>query len=50
MRWDFRGKMALKAQVDAIRGTRQSMFPIRWEAVDYSGRMNIFSLASDFFY
>jgi hypothetical protein len=48
MRWDFRRNMALKAQVDAIRGSPQSIFPTRWEKADYNGRMNIYSLALDF--
>jgi hypothetical protein len=47
-RWDFRNNMAVKAQVDFIRGTPQSIFPTRWEKPDYNGRMNIFSLALDF--
>jgi predicted porin len=48
LRWDFRRNMALKAQIDAIRGTPQSIFPTRWEKADYNGRMNIYSLALDF--
>jgi len=48
LRWDFHRDMALKVQVDAVRGTPQSIFPTRWETAAYNGRMNIFSLALDF--
>jgi hypothetical protein len=48
-RWDFQKNLALKAQVDAVRGTPASTFlfknpqPDRWD-----GHMNVFSLALDF--
>lgn len=48
LRWDFRRNTALKIQVDAIRGTPQSIFSTRREKSDYGGRMNIYSLALDF--
>lgn len=47
-RWDFRQNMALKAQLDVIRGTPQSRFPVRDEVPAWGGRMNVFSLALDF--
>lgn len=47
-RWDFRRNMALKAQIDFIRGKPESVFlyPITTSAFD--GKMNVFSLALDF--
>lgn len=47
-RWDFRRNMALKAQLDVIRGSPQSVFPYRWEKAGWNGRTNILSLALDF--
>ncbi|RTL55775.1 MAG: hypothetical protein EKK46_06020 [Rhodocyclaceae bacterium] len=48
LRWDFRQDMALKAQLDAVRGSPRSIFPTRWEQPNYNGRLNIVSLALDF--
>jgi hypothetical protein len=47
-RWDFRQDMALKAQLDLIRGTPKSVFPFRDDVPGWDGRMNVFSLALDF--
>ena len=47
-RWDFQRNLALKAQLDLIRGTPQSVFPFRNETLAWNGRMNVFSLALDF--
>lgn len=47
-RWDFRRDMALKAQVDFVRGRRDSrfLFPISDE--DFDGNLNIYSVSLDF--
>jgi hypothetical protein len=47
-RWDFHANMALKAQVDIIRGDPSSTFLYRWETADWDGSMNVFSLSWDF--
>ena len=47
-RWDFRQNLALKAQVDIIRGTPQSLFPFRNSIPGWDGRMKIVSLTLDF--
>ena len=47
-RWDFRQNLALKAQVDIIRGTPQSLFPFRNSVPGWDGRMKIVSLTLDF--
>ncbi|MBK1717153.1 hypothetical protein CKO27_05730 [Thiocystis violacea] len=47
-RWDFRENMALKAQVDIIRGSPDSTFLYRWETSEWDGSMNLFSLSLDF--
>lgn len=49
-RWDFMQNMALKAQLDMIRGERDSRFPMRNANRDWDGRMNVFSLALDFIF
>jgi len=47
-RWDFRRNMALKAQVDFVRGASDSLFlyPISDEAFD--GKLNVYSVSLDF--
>jgi hypothetical protein len=47
-RWDFRQNWALKAQLDSIRGTPQSLFLFRGPAPAWNGRMKVFSVALDF--
>ena len=47
-RWDLRQNMALKAQVDWIRGSSSSVFPYRQETPEWDGDMTVFSLALDF--
>lgn len=47
-RWDFQQNLALKAQVDLVRGHADSRFPFRNSDADWDGRMNVFSLALDF--
>ena len=47
-RWDFRQDMALKAQVDMIRGTPQSIFLYPSNTSNFDGKLNVFSLALDF--
>lgn len=47
-RWDFRRNLALKAQLDGVRGTAQSIFPYRWEQAGWNGKTDVFSLALDF--
>lgn len=48
VRWDFRRDMALKAQVDLIRGAPSSVYPFQWVTPAYDGRMNVYSLSLDF--
>ncbi len=49
-RWDVRHNLALKAQVDWIRGTPNSLFPFRSDDTSavWNGSMSVFSLALDF--
>ena len=47
-RWDFYRNLALKAQLDAIRGAPESKFPFRGPAVQWNGRMQVLSVALDF--
>ena len=48
-RWDVQSNLALKAQVDWIRGTPSSIFPFHGDlAPAWNGNMNVFSLALDF--
>lgn len=47
-RWDFRRNMALKAQVDFIRGKPESVFLYPITTGEFDGKMNVFSLALDF--
>jgi long-subunit fatty acid transport protein len=48
VRWDFRRDAAIKAQIDAIRGTRDSKYATRNESPDWNGKTNVFSLTLDF--
>jgi hypothetical protein len=47
-RWDVHKNMALKAQVDWIRGTPASVFLIKSPQSSWDGNMTVFSLALDF--
>ena len=53
-RWDLRENLALKAQVDLIRGESTSLFPYRqvttnWDgSTNFDGHMTVYSLALDF--
>ncbi len=47
-RWDFRENMALKAQLDLVRGNPNSYMPFRGEFSTWSGNMQILSVALDF--
>ncbi len=48
-RWDFRQNLALKAQVDWIRGHPDSLFLYKdLDPANWDGRMTVFSLALDF--
>ena len=47
-RWDFRENMALKAQLDLVRGDPESYMPYRGEFSNWSGKMEILSVALDF--
>ena len=47
-RWDFRRDMALKAQVDMVRGARDSIFLYPINDAGFNGKLNVFSLALDF--
>jgi len=47
-RWDFRQNMALKAQVDFIRGKPESVFLYSSTTPNFNGKVNVFSLTLDF--
>lgn len=47
-RWDFRKDMALKAQLDVIRGTPESIFLYPTWSSQFDGKLKVFSLALDF--
>jgi hypothetical protein len=47
-RWDFYQNVALKLQLDAIRGKPNSVFPFRGQAIQWDGSMNVVSAALDF--
>ncbi len=47
-RWDFQQNLALKAQLDFVRGNDDSRFPVRNANPDWDGRMTVFSVALDF--
>lgn len=48
-RWDLHRDLALKAQVDWIRGSRDSLLPFRGDDIArWGGNMTVFSLALDF--
>lgn len=49
-RWDFREKMALKLQWDAIRGTSASRFPYARGDAGWNGRTDVLSLCLDFIF
>jgi len=52
MRWDVARHLALKAQLDAIRGDEDSILPYRNDPATgrWSGRMNVFSVSMDFLF
>jgi hypothetical protein len=47
-RWDFRRNMALKAQLDMIRGKADSLFLFGPTRADFNGKLNVFSAGLDF--
>lgn len=47
-RWDFRQNMALKAQLDLIRGKPDSIFLYPSNTAGFDGKLNVFSLTLDF--
>lgn len=47
-RWDFRRNLALKAQLDMIRGRPDSLFLFGPTRADFNGRLNVLSVALDF--
>lgn len=47
-RWDMQKNLALKAQVDWIRGTPSSVFLLKETQPGWGGNMTVFSLALDF--
>ena len=49
-RWDFRQNLALKAQVDFVRGAPDSTFLVQQNTSAWNGRSNVLSVALDFFY
>lgn len=49
-RWDFARNLALKAQLDHVSGSPDSLFPLRQENPRWDGRLNLFSLALEFLF
>lgn len=47
-RWDFRQDMALKAQLDVIRGAKDSVYIYPVVDSGFTGNLKVFSLALDF--
>ena len=47
-RWDFQKNLALKAQMDLIRGKPSSLFLLKNPNLGWDGNMTVFSLALDF--
>lgn len=47
-RWDVREDLAVKAQVDLIKGSPTSLFPFRGDNNAWDGDMAVFSLTLDF--
>ena len=51
VRWDLARNMALKAQVDVIRGHDSSIFPYRRDnRQQWDGQMNVYSMSLDFIF
>lgn len=50
VRWDFHPNMALKFQLDEIRGAKDSAFAFRGTQQNWDGQMRVISLALDFAY
>ena len=48
LRWDVQRNAALKFQADVIRGSPDSIYPVRNESVRWNGKTNVFSIALDF--
>lgn len=48
LRWNVRDNTALKVQLDAIRGSPDSIFPYRWEQPGWNGRTRVVSAVVDF--
>ena len=48
VRWDVAHNFDLKVQWDAVRGDLSSIFPVRAEQPDWTGREDVFSLTMDF--
>lgn len=47
-RWDFYENFALKAQLDLVRGSPQSLMPFRGDHMEWTGRMQVLSVTLDF--
>lgn len=47
-RWDFQENLALKAQVDLVRGPPLAMMSFRGDNMQWNGRMQVISLGLDF--
>ncbi len=48
VRWDFRDDMAIKAQLDMIRGNPDSLYTFRNETPGWNGKTNVVTLTLDF--
>lgn len=48
VRWDVAQNIALKLQLDRVRGNADSLFPYRWETPAWNGRTTVVSAIMDF--
>lgn len=50
VRWDFASNLDLKVQYDLIRGSSESIFPLRDETAKWNGRTNVLTIVLDFIF
>lgn len=50
VRWDFASNLDLKVQYDFIRGSSESIFPLRDETTKWNGRTNVLTVVLDFIF
>jgi hypothetical protein len=50
VRWDFAANLDLKIQYDFVRGNAESVFPVRDEKPQWTGRTNVLTIVLDFIF